>query len=139
MRTYRYLVRAKVAVALDTDGKGNASLAVAVCNPVDQYSRTTARFILDTMLDQTPETLRALNLRRNVFQFTYEGETPVRDVIKPLMEQLATPLQARIEAFEGKSDITWKNRANAVISEVSSFALTRRRRERPPVEATASQ
>jgi hypothetical protein len=138
MRTYRYLVRAKVSVAVDTRPGKNTRLAICVCNPIDEYSRPAARFILDAMLDQTPETLRALNLRHNVFNLSYDGDTPVRDVLRPLMDSLEKPLQARIESFEGGSPLTWKNRANAIITSVSSFArarLVRQPRVRPAVEA----
>lgn len=137
MRTYRYLVKARVAVVLDTEDNGSARLAVAVCNPADQYSRKTARFILDAMLDQPIETLRALHLRKNVFRLSYEGETPVRDVIKPLMESLDAPLQARIQALAGDAKLAWKGRPDAVVSSVSTFARARRRRERPTSDAAA--
>ena len=136
MRTYRYLIRSKVALAVDTQPGKNARLAVCICNPLDTYSRPTARFILDAMLDQTSETLRALNLRHNVFSLSYDGETPVRDVLKPLMESLEEPLQARVEAFVGVgAPLTWKNRADAIVKKVSMFARARLRRVRPAVGA----
>jgi len=131
MRTYRYLVLARVALAVDTQPGKNARLAVCVCNPLDEYSRPAARFILDAMLDQTRETLRALNLRRNVFSLSYDGEMPVRDVLKPLMESLEGPLSERIQHFNGASQgtgdvpLTWKNRANAIVAKVSAFARSR--------------
>lgn len=136
MRTYRYLVRAKVALAVDTQPGKNTRLAVCVCNPIDEYSRPAARFILDAMLDQTRETLRALNLRRNVFSLSYDGNTPVRDILKPLMESLEPSLQSRIESFESDKPLTWKNRANAVIRNVSLYARARLTRKRP-TEAVA--
>lgn len=136
MRTYRYLVRAKVALAVDTQPGKNTRLAVCVCNPIDEYSRPAARFILDAMLDQTRETLRALNLRRNVFSLSYDGNTPVRDVLKPLMESLENSLQNRIESFEhADKPLTWKNRATAVINSVSLFARARLTHKRPTVVA----
>jgi hypothetical protein len=137
MRTYRYLVRAKVALVVDTQPGKNTRLAVCVCNPIDEYSRPAARFILDAMLDQTRETLRALNLRRNVFSLSYDGNTPVRDVLKPLMESLEPSLQRRIESFENSDKpLTWKNRATAIINNVSLYARARLVRKRP-VEAAA--
>jgi len=131
MRTYRYLVRAKVALAVDTQPGKNTRLAVCVCNPIDGYSRPAARFILDAMLDQTRETLRALNLRCNVFSLSYDGNTPVRDVLRPLMDSLENALQSRIECFEGGFELTWKDRANAIINSVSAFARARLNRKRP--------
>jgi hypothetical protein len=125
MRTYRYLVRAKVALVVDTRPGKNTRLAICVCNPIDDYSRPAARFILDAMLDQTQETLNSLRLRRNVFNLSYTGDTPARDVLRPLMETLEQTLQSRIEAFERGTPLTWKNCADALVTSVSSFSRKR--------------
>lgn len=135
MRVYRYLVLSKVALAVDTQPGQPTRLAVAVCNPSDKYSRPTARFILNAMLDQTPETLRALNLRRNVFALTYDGTTPVRDVLRPLLESLEPVLGGRMAAFEHKVPLTWKQRAEAVVQSVGEYARARLQKTRPTVEA----
>jgi hypothetical protein len=138
MRVYRYLVLSKVALAVDTRPGKPTRLAVCVCNPADKYSRPTARFILNAMLDQTPETLRALNLRRNVFSLTYDGTTPVRDVLRPLLDSLESVLNSRMRSFETDADgttLNWKQRANAVIQGVSEFARARLQRTRPTVGA----
>lgn len=135
MRVYRYLVLSKVALAVDTQPGKPTRLAVCVCNPIDKYSRPTARFILNAMLDQTPETLRALRLSHNVFSLTYDGTTPVRDVLRPLLDSLEPLLSGRMKSFEDDAPLSWKNRGDAVVRGVAAYARARLQKSRPTVEA----
>ncbi|RJR06220.1 hypothetical protein C4588_08025 [Candidatus Parcubacteria bacterium] len=99
MRIYRYLVRSRVALAVDCQD-GQARVAVTLCNPVDPYSRPAAQTILNLMFDATPETLRVLNLRRYVYSFPYEGDKPVRDILKPLTTAMESILAMRMRAYD---------------------------------------
>lgn len=130
MRVFRYLILAKIALAIDTQPGQAARLAICACNPKDSYSRPAARFILNSMLDQTPDTLRVLGVKSNVFSLPYYGNTPVRDILLPLLSELKPLLESRMTAFKEASPKTklalpWKARSDAVVAATARFVKER--------------
>jgi len=93
-RSYRYLVRAGVALAVDVSKEGGR-IAVTACNITDNFSRKTARFILDALLDQPDETLRALQLQRNVYRIPYIRAFSRTEIIHPLLDLIGDNLNER--------------------------------------------
>ena len=94
-RHYRYLVIPGVSFAADVDG-GQARLAVTFCDEQDQFSRKTAKVILDHLLDSDNNTLQALRLTRNVFTMPFRGPKKVgRELMQPLIEALTDRLNER--------------------------------------------
>lgn len=155
-RTYRYLPNSLVALALDVpeNKKQKARVAVTVCNPADRFSRTTAKFLLDTLFDEPVETLNALNLTRNVFSIPNPDDP--REALDALLDNLndvlttrATLFNLRNQYLDGTLDTdavndelqdteinsvedfdrvfySWNLRADRVIKQVSEFAQEQR-------------
>lgn len=109
MRTYRHLVIPGVSIGIDCSTTSNGlsadpRLAVTLCNEEDNFSRTTARTIIDLLFDAPDETLHALHLKRNVFFIPYYGNSPQVDVIQPLIESMVDNLNERA-LYRGLRDL----------------------------------
>jgi hypothetical protein len=94
-RSFRYLILPGVSFALDTNKDKGTRIAVALCNEIDNFSRETARTLLNMLLDAPDETLRACQLKRNVFWIPYWSDNPNVDVMHPLIEEIRDQLNDR--------------------------------------------
>lgn len=93
-RNFRALPLPGVCIGIDVSEKGSR-LAVAVCNIEDAFCKKTGKYILNTLFDQNDQTLRAMNLTRNVFWTPYIGKLSATEVIQPLLDFIADALNER--------------------------------------------
>lgn len=120
-RDYQHFSRARVSLGIDVkNGQARITLAAANGPGGDKFSRPASRRIIDLRFDAGLEALKALSLRRSVFNFPYNGEKPRNDILRPLVRELGEHLKAREENHD------WKGKIRDIISVMHAFSKTMR-------------
>lgn len=99
-RDYTYLPGYRAAVGMNTevigDGQCKLTLALAFCNHRDQFSRRTARQILDGRINHRLNG----NKTRLTFETIYNGDKPRNDVFFAVVDAIRERLDDGDEAFD---------------------------------------
>jgi len=94
-RDYRYLEEAGIVLAVDVKA-GRARVALAACNTEDPFKPGVGKDIVNALLDNNADTLKAFQLSRNVVSFPYSEDKPRNHILKPLIDFMADELGERM-------------------------------------------
>lgn len=96
-REYQHFQEAGLSLGVDIEN-GYARVTVAAVNRAhgDNFSKSVARKVMDLRFDEKNDAfLSASNFQRCVTRFPYNGDKPIKEILKPLQENLSEKIEYR--------------------------------------------
>jgi len=123
VREYRNILDAGITLGVQIH-QDVVRIAIVLCNDEDNFSRETGRHLIDLLFDASDSTLKAINLKRNVFSFKLlNASMSVHDVLVSLNKFLSGDEVPNCEESINLVNYLQDRRINRFISETKKHNI----------------